>query len=75
MLKEKRQRLEKKGWKLGTTEEFLELSPDESADIDLKLRLEQTLHRQRKELHHPGRRAGSLASQVRRLTALPDQHR
>lgn len=47
MLKAKRQRLEKKGWKIGTTEQFLGLSPEESAYIELKLRLGQTLHKQR----------------------------
>ncbi len=48
MLKAKRQKLEKAGWKVGTAEEFLELSPEESAYIDLKLRLGQNLHKQRK---------------------------
>jgi DNA-binding XRE family transcriptional regulator len=35
----KRARLKKKGWKVGTTEEFLGLAPDEAAYIDLKLAL------------------------------------
>ncbi len=48
MLNAKRQRLEKKGWKVGTAEEFLELSPEESAYIDLKLRFGHILKQQRK---------------------------
>ena len=51
MLKAKRQRLEKKGWKVGTAEKFLELSPEESAYIDLKLRFGHILKQQRKEHH------------------------
>ena len=50
MLKAKRQRLENKGWKVGTAEEFLELSPEESAHIDLKLRFGHILKHRRKAL-------------------------
>jgi hypothetical protein len=37
MNKEKRKILEKKGWKVGTAEEFLGLSPGESRCIESKL--------------------------------------
>ena len=50
MLKAKRQRLERKGWKVGTAEQFLELSPEESAYIDLKLRFGHILKQRRKAL-------------------------
>jgi len=52
MLKAKRGRLEKRGWKVGTADEFLKLSPEESAYIELKLRLSSGLkkRRQRKKL-------------------------
>lgn len=33
----KKKRLEDKGWKIGSTSEFLELSPEESILIDIKL--------------------------------------
>jgi len=36
---EKRRRLEAKGWKFGTAQEFLRLSDEEAAYIDLKARL------------------------------------
>ncbi len=49
MLKAKRERLEKKGWNVGSAEEFLGLSPEEAAYIDLKLRLGQTLLKHRKK--------------------------
>ncbi len=39
----KRQRLEEKGWKFGTVQEFLELSPEEAAFIELKLKLSKRL--------------------------------
>ena len=50
MLNAKRQRLENKGWKVGTAEQFLELSPEESAYIDLKLRFGHILKQRRKAL-------------------------
>jgi DNA-binding XRE family transcriptional regulator len=49
MDKAKRKRLESKGWKVGTVEEFLELSPEESAYIELKLKLSESLKRYREE--------------------------
>ena len=49
MHKAKQERLEKKGWKVGSAEEFLGLSPEEAAYIDLKLRLGQTLLKHRKK--------------------------
>ena len=52
MRSSKRERLEKKGWKVGTVEEFLDLSPEESAYIEMKLRLSESLRqrRQRRKL-------------------------
>lgn len=52
MRKAKKERLEKKGWKVGTVEEFLDLSPEEAAYIELKLRLSENvrLRRTRKKL-------------------------
>ncbi len=48
MRKSKRARLEKKGWKVGTVEEFLDLSPEEAAYIEMKLRLGQSLRTRRR---------------------------
>lgn len=52
MDREKKKRLEAKGWKVGGIEEFLGLSPEEAAYIGLKLELSKSLkeHRQGKNL-------------------------
>ena len=42
MNKSKRKMLEKKGWKVGTVEEFLGLSPEESRCLELKLASSKT---------------------------------
>ena len=39
MRDEKRRRLEARGWKAGTTQEFLGLSAEEAAYVELKVRL------------------------------------
>lgn len=48
----KRKKLEAKGWKVGTTTEFLALSPEEEAFIEMKISLSRSLKklRQRKGL-------------------------
>ena len=48
MRRTKIERLEKKGWKVGTAEEFLDLSPEESAYIEMKLRLSESLRQRRR---------------------------
>jgi len=47
MRKEKVKRLESKGWKVGSAEDFLGLSPEESAYMDLKLNLSANLRKLR----------------------------
>jgi ribosome-binding protein aMBF1 (putative translation factor) len=41
--KAKRAQIERRGWKLGTADEFLGLSPEETAYLELKLALGQRL--------------------------------
>ncbi len=43
MDKIKRQRLEDAGWKVGTADEFLGLSPEESAMLDVRFKLGQQI--------------------------------
>lgn len=43
----KRKRLEARGWKIGTIEEFLDLSDQESAYIELRLKLARGLKARR----------------------------
>jgi len=45
----KKKQLETKGWKVGTVAEFLQLSPEESAYIEMKLALSKNLQERRKD--------------------------
>ena len=45
----KRKRLESKGWKVGDSTEFLQLSPEEAAYVELKLALSKNLKLTRKQ--------------------------
>ena len=50
MDKLKKERLEAKGWKVGTASDFLELMPEESALIEIKLALSRTLKARRQQV-------------------------
>ncbi len=45
----KKKNLEARGWKVGSAAEFLNLSPEEEAYVELKLKLSQNLQEYRKE--------------------------
>jgi hypothetical protein len=47
MRDEKKKRIEAHGWRIGTAGDFLELSPEEEAYIELRLRLADGLKRRR----------------------------
>ena len=47
MIESKRKRLETKGWKIGSTRDFLDLNDQEEAYIELRLKLADALKRQR----------------------------
>ncbi len=47
MREKKRKRLEAKGWKVGTTKEFLGLTREEEAYIELRLKLAEGLKQRR----------------------------
>jgi ribosome-binding protein aMBF1 (putative translation factor) len=49
MHKQKQKRLRAKGWKVGTVKEFLGLSDEESAYIDLKIKLAAGLRQRRQQ--------------------------
>lgn len=51
MKKTKKENLEKSGWKVGTAQEFLGLSPEEDSYVELKLSLSQYLQEKRKIKH------------------------
>lgn len=46
----KREHLEAKGWKVGTVAEFLELTPQETTLIEIKLALSRNLKERRQKL-------------------------
>ena len=48
MRKDKKKRLEAKGWKIGNAQDFLDLSEEESAYIELKIRLAEGLRQRRR---------------------------
>ena len=50
MTTEKKRKLEKKGWKVGSVGDFLELSAEETAYVELKVRLAKELRHRRKKL-------------------------
>ena len=47
MHKDKRKKLESKGWRVGSVTDFLGLSPDEELSMELKLRLAGGLKQRR----------------------------
>lgn len=47
MREQKKRRLEAKDWKVGTTGDFLALSPDEEAYVEMRLRLAEGLRQRR----------------------------
>jgi len=47
MRKAKKTRLESRGWMVGSADTFLDLSPEESAYIDMKLELAENLRKRR----------------------------
>ena len=49
MRESKKRRLASKGWKTGTTAEFLQLSPQEAAYVEIKLELAEKLRQQRQK--------------------------
>jgi hypothetical protein len=67
MRDEKRRRLEAKGWKVGTTKDFLGLSDEEAAYVELKLRLADSLRarRQRRRMTQIGLAKSLRSSQSR----------
>jgi ribosome-binding protein aMBF1 (putative translation factor) len=49
MRRAKRERLERKGWKVGTAQEFLGLTDAEAAYVELRVRLAATLRKRRRQ--------------------------
>ena len=56
----KKRKLEAKGWRVGDADDFLDLSPEESAYIELKLKLADSLRRTRIRLRFTQEKVASL---------------
>jgi predicted XRE-type DNA-binding protein len=69
----KRERLVKGGWRVGDAAEFLELSPEEAAFVELKLALAEYLHQIRTQhgwtQQEVARRLSSSQSRVAKMEA------
>lgn len=63
----KRQHLEAKGWKVGTVLEFLELTQEESALIEIKLALSRSLKERRQGLMTQAELADKIHSSQPRI--------
>ncbi|BAZ31881.1 XRE family transcriptional regulator [Cylindrospermum sp. NIES-4074] len=50
MEQSKRERLEASGWKVGTVAEFLEMTSEETALVEIKLALSRSLKERRQKL-------------------------
>jgi DNA-binding XRE family transcriptional regulator len=70
---DKKKRLAARGWKVGDTAEFLDLTPEETAYVELKLRLADGLrvHRRRRRLTQGelARRVKSSQSRIAKMEA------
>jgi transcriptional regulator with XRE-family HTH domain len=73
MKRRKRRRLEKAGWKLGSAKEFLGLTDEEEAVIDLKLALARAVREERAKRQltqiQLGRLLGSSQSRIAKMEA------
>ena len=71
MREDKQKRLAAKGWKIGTARSFLQLSPEEEAFIEVRLRLAEALkqHRTRRRITQVAlaRILGSSQSRVAKM--------
>ncbi len=71
MRAEKRRRLEAKGWKIGTVDEFLSLTPEEAALVEIRLKLADGVRelRKRRRLTQTelAKRLGSSQSRVAKV--------
>ena len=76
MKPEKKRRLEAKGWRVGSAADFLELTPDEAAMVEVRLKLADAVKLLRKDKHltqtQLAELMGSSQSRVAKLEAAED---
>jgi len=69
MEKHKKQRLTARGWKVGHTDEFLGLTPEEAAYVELKLVLSDHLKQQRQQRKLTQAELGNLLRSIQSRVA------
>jgi predicted transcriptional regulator len=73
MNKAKRKKLESKGWKVGTVQDFLKLSGEEAAYVELKLMLAKNVQKRRRAMNLTqtalARRLKSSQSRIAKMEA------
>ena len=67
MDEKKRGRLESQGWKVGTTADFLELTEEEAALVEIKLALSRNLRKRREKQMTQAELAGKIRSSQPRI--------
>jgi len=67
MDKDKQAKLASKGWKIGTVNEFLELTPAEATYIELRLALSENLKQRRTQLTSSHTQLNANYSQIEKL--------
>ncbi len=72
--KAKRARLEAEGWEVGTVAEFLELTPEESALIEIKLALSRRLRERRQKRMTQAQLAEKIQSSQSRIAKAETGH-
>lgn len=76
MKSQKKQRLERKGWRVGSAEEFLALTAQEAALVELRLKLADAVRLLRKDKHltqtQLAKLLGSSQSRVAKVEAAAD---
>jgi DNA-binding XRE family transcriptional regulator len=70
MEKTKRERLESKGWIVGTVADFLELTPEESALVEIRLALSKYLRRRREDLMAQAQLAEKLGASPQQIVSV-----
>ncbi|MBC7910726.1 MAG: helix-turn-helix transcriptional regulator [Pyrinomonadaceae bacterium] len=74
MKKAKRERLEACGWKVGTVAEFLNLTPEESALIEIKMALSRRLRERREKRMTQAQLAEKIQSSQSRVAKAETGH-
>src|SRR5438270_3655521 len=70
MEKTKRKRLESKGWVVGTVADFLELTPEESALVEIRLALSKHLRQRREGLMAQAHLAEKLGASPQQIASV-----